>query len=568
MSLHNWAQLTMLSPFRLTDWRLPSPSSTPKSANFPEPTLQTPRNDSFSTHFTDAWSTPRANAHQTPTQTPLCRRNSTCERPLSSYSQRNLNPDDPSFHVNHFSPHPNLPLPPVDPSCRLSSSPGPGPTSAGLKSNVSLYAPLPTSTALADSIMNISQMQTPPPTRDASSQRRGQRTAAMDFNTPSTIFSRRDSAPGAFTYNTADDSFMETPGQMFPTLQLTPDLGNFTNTGPMTAPIEARILWDQNGSSSAMDYQMTPARRQSFGPSSQSAPNMLSLPNVSPSISRKTSPLKRTAQSSLASISEHTKPRPRTRLVIDESGSARTETIPEREDWARQMDHRTRYPGLWDGEDSDTDSNTSTNGAHSVGGLFGELLGGPVEAPVEDGKGADNDKGDAQDALKELMERSKQRRQGSFKATNAQKLEAHNQRWAQASADLSNLSTSQTTLLDPFVDAFNPSPSNISPADMLTPSTDRSGLSSGEGTHCICSSTGDDGQLMVQCESCSNWYHLSCLGLPQRPELLPQVYICAFCTGETPTVRGGRVRDPFRSSIQAHQQQQQLSPLGYKTYQR
>ena len=43
-------------------------------------------------------------------------------------------------------------------------------------------------------------------------------------------------------------------------------------------------------------------------------------------------------------------------------------------------------------------------------------------------------------------------------------------------------------------------------------------------------------------ESCSQWLHVRCTGL--NAQRLPNVYLCLICTGHTPAVRGGRVRDP------------------------
>lgn len=117
-------------------------------------------------------------------------------------------------------------------------------------------------------------------------------------------------------------------------------------------------------------------------------------------------------------------------------------------------------------------------------------------------------------------------------------LQAHNQRWAQASADLNNASTPHGHgRYDPFTNTFNGSPST---EGLTTPSTDRSSLST-DSTRCVCHGT-DEGQPMVQCESCNKWLHMGCLGL--KPSTLPPVYVCVFCTGQTPLVRGGRVRGP------------------------
>lgn len=117
-------------------------------------------------------------------------------------------------------------------------------------------------------------------------------------------------------------------------------------------------------------------------------------------------------------------------------------------------------------------------------------------------------------------------------------LQAHNQRWAQASADLGNASTPHGYgRYDPFNNTFSGSPST---EGLATPSTDRSSLSV-DSTRCVCHNT-DEGKAMVQCESCEKWLHMGCLGL--KPSNLPAVYVCVFCTGQTPLARGGRIRGP------------------------
>lgn len=95
-------------------------------------------------------------------------------------------------------------------------------------------------------------------------------------------------------------------------------------------------------------------------------------------------------------------------------------------------------------------------------------------------------------------------------------------------------------MYDPFSNSFNASP-NATDAGLTTPSTDRSSMS-GDSTRCVCNSAADDGRLMVQCESCNKWLHMACVGLNNQN--LPPVYVCIFCTGQTPVARGGRVRGP------------------------
>lgn len=117
-------------------------------------------------------------------------------------------------------------------------------------------------------------------------------------------------------------------------------------------------------------------------------------------------------------------------------------------------------------------------------------------------------------------------------------LQAHNQRWAQSTADFDNASTPHGHgRYDPFTNTFNGSPST---ENLTTPSTDRSSLST-ESTRCVCHGT-DESQPMVQCESCEKWLHMNCLGF--KSSTLPAVYVCVFCTGQTHLVRGGRIRGP------------------------
>lgn len=764
--------------YGFTDWHLPSPSSTPKSATFPEATIQTPKSEAFQSHFLDAFSTPRVNGHRTPTQTPLFLNSTPLERPSSSFSHKGHNPEDPEFHVNHFTPNVHLPLPPVEPSRRLSSSPD----SLAVKTIASgaLRRASSASRATSDNTMDTSQMQTPPPTRDSSSRRKSQQALGAELNTPSTAVPKRLSTPATAGLAQGSDFYTQTPLQ-FPGLQFSPDVIQFANAGPMSAPAfpQSRLFWDQNNDGNGMDVDMpitsdpfgstphkldVPLGWQSFGsPSNQlnlqayhdlnglSTPNQaapfltdsmnmedkpaLSRPNsfisttsgVDPSllfsfsnptnsmattsfgsrlpdvgvshegrqpyehqiresnrekelarqaksqhsrtntssssgsvqglsrpnlqrsntdsgfrrgkassvdsrssgssaghhIPRRSSPLKRQSQGSLTSIPEIARARPRTRLVIDETGRARTETDPVDDENDNRKNLRSQYPGLWNEEDSDSDSdqpilsrNTSFNipqptrrsskHARADSGLersdsfkmprsssmyfennsftaprpgsnfdqgnnqnasgnpfrrysmssFSASFGEATQSSNETALNPTDSAGDAQGALKKVVEGRLKRNERSAQGT----LKAHNQRWAQASADLAKPGVNPQMSYDHFSNTFNASPSTITDPDLATPSTDRSSLSS-EGTRCVCNSTDYDGQLMIQCESCTKWLHVRCVGL--NSQNLPPVYVCIFCTGQTPAVRGGRIREPIRTMPQYE------SPLTHKsTYRR
>jgi hypothetical protein len=98
----------------------------------------------------------------------------------------------------------------------------------------------------------------------------------------------------------------------------------------------------------------------------------------------------------------------------------------------------------------------------------------------------------------------------------------------------------------------NLSPTTMTDPDLATPTSSTSNAS--DNIRCVCSNPGNDGQ-MIQCESCRNWLHVPCTGV--HPQRLPNLYLCLFCTGATPAVRGGRVRDPSRRNAPA-------SPSGQK----
>jgi hypothetical protein len=89
-------------------------------------------------------------------------------------------------------------------------------------------------------------------------------------------------------------------------------------------------------------------------PSSMESKSSGSAGNAIP---RRSSPLKRQSGGSLMSIPEVR--RPRTRLIIDENGRARTETDPadSSEDVGKssQTDFKRQYPGLWNDDDTDSE---------------------------------------------------------------------------------------------------------------------------------------------------------------------------------------------------------------------
>jgi len=94
------------------------------------------------------------------------------------------------------------------------------------------------------------QMQTPPPTRDASTRRKAQLPQSTEQDTPSTIASRRMSVAGeAWRQKTGGQTPMEASPYQFTPLQITPPVrAEIYNMGPTTAPVlsQHNMLWDQN----------------------------------------------------------------------------------------------------------------------------------------------------------------------------------------------------------------------------------------------------------------------------------------------------------------------------------
>jgi hypothetical protein len=224
---------------------------------FPESTHKTPKTDLVpQSHFLDAWATPQINGQQTPAHTPSFTLSTPIERPSSSYSLKPRTPEDPEFHVNHFVPN-NLPLPPVEISRRLSSSPDPN-----LVRRVGLNLAADDLGRQRPVSMDFSHMQTPPPTRDANSRRRMQQSGGNEFATPATVIHR---TPNQMP--TAEALFNQTPFGFTTNVQFSPSMMPFSNAGPMSVPPmpQSRLFWDQPNDGSHMDVDM-PLGVDPFGP--------------------------------------------------------------------------------------------------------------------------------------------------------------------------------------------------------------------------------------------------------------------------------------------------------------
>jgi hypothetical protein len=84
-----------------------------------------------------------------------------------------------------------------------------------------------------------SQMQTPPPTR-GTSVKKPQPVQSVAFGTPSTIASRRFMTPQQHVSHSNRPTPRQQAPMQFPMLQLSPDMQQFGNMGPMTAPVQSQ----------------------------------------------------------------------------------------------------------------------------------------------------------------------------------------------------------------------------------------------------------------------------------------------------------------------------------------
>lgn len=264
---------------RFTDWHIPSPSQTPTSTTFPSGAFVTPKTNKFPSHFQEAFSTPRPNGQHTPVQTPsgFSGQFTPRARPASSYSQDKLRFDDPGFHRNHAVIDSRLQLPPVEASRRLSSSPN---TSQPPNTADSGHFPPHALEGLAINQMDPTQMQTPPPTRD-SSRRKAQQAYAAALNTP-TIASRRTVVPNPADANYNGTAQTHASPFALTNLQFSPDIYQFSNTGPATAPVygQQRPMWGQADSLSTMNMDWSSTFDDPFATPSQQPTNQVPWQNL------------------------------------------------------------------------------------------------------------------------------------------------------------------------------------------------------------------------------------------------------------------------------------------------
>ncbi|KAL8950295.1 MAG: hypothetical protein Q9222_003661 [Ikaeria aurantiellina] len=217
-----------------------------------------------------------------------------------------------------------------------------------------------------------------------------------------------------------------------------------------------------------------------------------------------------------------------------------------------QFDHPSLLPS------SDDHASSSTVVSDRLDGREGNKSDGETIIESDDGKG------NAQSELKKMRqkrERSKPRQDGLASSGSRRGFEYPN---PAAPNPLETFPYAMNPapgqgLLDPF----DISPTTITDPDLTTPNSARDSQVSSDCTRCVCRRTDSDGEMMILCDSCRNWLHIRCIGVNRHN--IPPVYLCVFCKGSTPNLRGGRMREPQRANLLPTAT---TSPLAHKSQHR
>ncbi|KAK5116435.1 hypothetical protein LTR62_007982 [Meristemomyces frigidus] len=215
------------------DWNFPSPHATPSHAFASNNAFQTPKTATFPSHFQDAFTTPQMPSYPTPQQlqhssmTPVQRPQSSSETLRSNFYAIQTSGVQAVPMLQHISYAPQA------------TRPGSG----------IAYQPSPIQPVMQQHMIASSQqMQTPPPTRGTPG-RKVLQPATIAFGTPSTIASRRFATPQHELQAQAPPQGPYAPMQ-YPQLQFSPDLYQFNNLGPASAPVmpQTQLFWEQTRS--------------------------------------------------------------------------------------------------------------------------------------------------------------------------------------------------------------------------------------------------------------------------------------------------------------------------------
>jgi hypothetical protein len=250
----------------------PTPTKTPTSAQFPSPTFQTPRNNNSSFEDRSGWTPTFAEEYSVFNSTPgrLTSNNPSfvdapTPRPATASAQnRGLSNTgdiaaELATHVHHFSPNPSLPLPPVDPSNQLPSSPGP--YSSRFDDSRKEVTPRKPKKRLEEAFSG--QTATPPATASKGSRKLAPKLSADTMQNG--LQGDHYSASQTPTHNPNMMDFPSTSADFF----------SYPMSAPATAPVftNTKPFWDPDSSMGGMDLDFNPDDTGMFNTSSHKISN-------------------------------------------------------------------------------------------------------------------------------------------------------------------------------------------------------------------------------------------------------------------------------------------------------
>ncbi|KAH8894789.1 hypothetical protein GQ53DRAFT_762205 [Thozetella sp. PMI_491] len=244
----------------------PTPKQTPTSTVFPSPVFQTPKSNQGQFDESSGWTPRFAEEYSVFNATPGNLRGS--QGPFADFGGAITTPYQPlsgqkrpfsaegiaaeiATHVTHFSPNPNLPLPPVDPSRRLPSSPGlvtPTFDTSAVGEQSSSQERSSKKARLSKSGSDLpAQTVTPPP-----SSRKGGRKLAPKPDDDDTMQNDQGFGQphfGGTPQQPTINTFVGTPSDMF----------DYPISAPATAPAftNQRVFWDADPNMHAMDIDFS-----------------------------------------------------------------------------------------------------------------------------------------------------------------------------------------------------------------------------------------------------------------------------------------------------------------------
>lgn len=162
--------------------------------------------------------------------------------------------------------------------------PGQSYQSAPVSSPAYAQAQAPQMQHVAAMPFDSSQMQTPPPTRGSSVKKSQPREVA--FGTPSTIATRRFMTPQQVYNSSQNVPATQHTAMQYPQLQFSPDMYQFGNFGPASAPVfpQTQLLWGSTASPAV--YNQQPTLDDPFAPVSSASTSWTAAPATQSDLQR------------------------------------------------------------------------------------------------------------------------------------------------------------------------------------------------------------------------------------------------------------------------------------------